>query len=100
MPMDNHKKIIPLFTCLFLFAPGLLAAKILVFGDFGTGDDKQKLVAQDMMRYCALNGCDFAITVGDNIYPNGVQNYYDGRIDFDKGTPNYKIITDYFVKNY
>lgn len=86
---------------LFLFSHTLSAStKILVFGDFGTGDENQKLVARDMTKYCQSQGCDFAVTVGDNIYPKGVVNLFQGQTNYDKGTPNYQIITDIFVKNY
>jgi len=79
---------------LLLFSHALYASsKILIFGDFGTGDANQKLVAQDMIRYCQKHHCDYGVTVGDNIYPKGVVNLVDS-------TPNFGIITDVFVKNY
>jgi tartrate-resistant acid phosphatase type 5 len=74
--------------------------KILAFGDFGTGDMHQKHTAQAMNAYCKEKGCDFAVTVGDNIYPRGVENFLHGKVDFDQGTPNYDLITRVFVSNY
>jgi hypothetical protein len=75
-------------------------AKILMFGDFGTGKSDQRLVAEDMDKFCAQKGCDFAITTGDNIYPSGIASYLKGKKDFDKGQPDYQTITDVFVNNY
>lgn len=77
-----------------------LQTKILIFGDFGTGDDKQKLVADDMVQYCKQNGCHFAITTGDNIYPKGVGNDDGGHTVYDRGAPKYDLIVNSFVKNY
>jgi hypothetical protein len=86
---------------LLVFSSVLSAStKILIFGDFGTGDGNQKLVAQDMHNYCKKKGCDFAITTGDNIYTRGVENLLNNKADYDHGKPNYKIINDVFVKNY
>lgn len=76
------------------------SAKILVFGDFGTGSEDQDLVARDMANFCRAKGCDFAITTGDNIYPRGVENIKNNKVDYDNGEPNYKIISDIFVKKY
>lgn len=73
---------------------------ILVFGDFGTGDKDQQTTAIAMKTYCDQVRCDFAVTVGDNIYPRGVENLYNGKVDYIKGSPNYEIIKKVFVGNY
>lgn len=73
---------------------------ILVFGDFGTGDKDQQTTANAMVESCSKIRCDFAITVGDNIYPRGVENLYSGKVDYIKGSPNYEIIKKVFVDNY
>ena len=88
-------KLFQLLFIIFLFFCVKIKAetKILIFGDFGMGNDNQKIVARDMEDFCDKKGCDFAVTVGDNIYPKGV-----GNDNFNQ--PNYKIITDYFVNNY
>ena len=83
--MNAHNTQILYF--LFLLSPALASStNILVFGDFGTGDEKQKLVARDMASYCKSEKCDFALTVGDNIYPAGALNY--------------QILSEIFVSNY
>jgi 3',5'-cyclic AMP phosphodiesterase CpdA len=42
-----------------------------VIGDWGTGDDDQAGVAQQMVLAHQRNPFDFVISAGDNIYPNG-----------------------------
>jgi len=75
-------------------------AKFIVFGDFGTRDENQRINAKGMIDFCEKKGCDFGISVGDNIYPRGVENLLDGKPDYVKGTPNYEIITKTFVDYY
>lgn len=98
--VNIYKRAIILVMLFFVLDQQAAATKILIFGDFGSGDDNQKLVARHMEQYCQQNGCDFGITVGDNIYPAGVSNLDQGKISYDKGKPNYQIINNLFVKNY
>lgn len=51
----------------------------LVLGDQGTGDAGQYAVSAAMADVCATEGCDFAILVGDNIYPNGPASTTDSQ---------------------
>jgi tartrate-resistant acid phosphatase type 5 len=51
--------------------------RILAFGDSGTGDEIQMKAARAMENFCARNGCHFALMLGDNIYPAGVQSVDD-----------------------
>lgn len=51
--------------------------RILVFGDNGTGDGNQAKVAEAMQKFCAQNGCDFGLMLGDNFYPAGVRSTDD-----------------------
>lgn len=89
------------FTCLGIASyAGNNSAKILLFGDFGTGAEDQLTVADDMVNFCRQHSCDYAITTGDNLYPRGVENLKNGKADYDNGTPNYQIIIDRFVKIY
>jgi tartrate-resistant acid phosphatase type 5 len=81
------------FLCMVIHRVGFPATEILVFGDFGTGDSPQSLVANSMISYCREKHCDFAITVGDNIYPRGIENN-------DDGSPNFSIVKRRFVDNY
>lgn len=81
-----------LLLFLLLSSPFAIAKKILIFGDFGTNDANQDRVASDMIKYCQSEKCDFAITTGDNIYPNGVDN--------DAKGPKYDLIDKAFVQKY
>lgn len=76
------------------------SAKILLFGDFGTGAEDQGLVAKDMSDFCAKKGCDFAITTGDNVYPRGIENLLGENANYELGTPNFKIAKERFVDVY
>ena len=46
---------------------------VLVFGDAGTGHAGQYRVGEAMADVCDRAGCDFAVTLGDNIYDNGIE---------------------------
>lgn len=46
---------------------------ILVFGDAGTGEAGQFRVGHAMYEVCQRVGCDLALTLGDNIYENGIE---------------------------
>ncbi|HZV12442.1 MAG TPA: tartrate-resistant acid phosphatase type 5 family protein, partial [Candidatus Kapabacteria bacterium] len=52
-------------------------ATFLVFGDWGTGDENQKLVAQRMAEKAQKDGAQFAVVLGDNFYPKGVESVTD-----------------------
>lgn len=52
---------------------------VIVIGDQGTGGEQQYTVASAIAKYCQLQRCDFAITVGDNFYENGVSGIGDSR---------------------
>ena len=51
--------------------------KILVFGDSGTGDEIQMKVARAMQDFCAKQGCQLGLMLGDNIHPTGVASIND-----------------------
>lgn len=46
--------------------------RFVAMGDFGTGASIQYAVAEAIRKKCQLSGCDFALSLGDNIYNNGV----------------------------
>lgn len=47
-------------------------------GDWGyKGLNHQTQVAEAMARWCLDNGCHYALSTGDNFYPNGVQSIDD-----------------------
>jgi len=43
----------------------------ILLGDSGTGKDPQFKVAESIKQTCAVNQCDFALGLGDNIYEVG-----------------------------
>jgi tartrate-resistant acid phosphatase type 5 len=61
--------------------PAAMPIRVLAFGDFGDGGEAQKLVAAAMLRYHQQHSFDFAITLGDNFYPRGMDSPSDPRWD-------------------
>ncbi|PKL78219.1 MAG: hypothetical protein CVV27_03680 [Candidatus Melainabacteria bacterium HGW-Melainabacteria-1] len=51
--------------------------RFVAFGDFGTGASVQYQVAAAIKQKCEADGCDFAVTLGDNIYNDGVKSVTD-----------------------
>src|ERR1041384_2346550 len=51
--------------------------RFIAFGDAGAGTGAQYAVAQAMKEVCDALGCDFAVVLGDNIYPDGVHSARD-----------------------
>ena len=54
--------------------------RFAVLGDSGMGDAGQAQVATALGRVCAAAGCDFALLLGDNIYPSGVSSLDDPKL--------------------
>ncbi len=63
----------------FSLKPAAMPIRVLAFGDFGDGGDAQKRVAAAMLRYHEQHAFDFAITLGDNFYPSGMNSPTDPR---------------------
>lgn len=59
--------------------------RFVAIGDQGEANASQRLVAKAMGSVCAERGCDFAVLLGDNVYPRGFtspeddafERYYD-----------------------
>lgn len=52
--------------------------RFVVIGDMGKGNPTQFAVGQGIGAACeALGGCDFALSVGDNLYPSGAESVED-----------------------
>lgn len=81
------------------------ASNILVFGDSGTGWEKQMIVAEKMYETCypdwinakGIGKCDFALVLGDNFYINGVANENDPQFDSKFGDPYGPLLFDKYV---
>jgi hypothetical protein len=63
----------------FAVKPAAEPIRVLAFGDFGDGGEPQKRVAAAMLRYHQRTSFDFAITLGDNFYPSGMNSPTDPR---------------------
>ncbi|MFL6194822.1 MAG: metallophosphoesterase [Thermoanaerobaculia bacterium] len=59
------------------------AIRVLVFGDFGDGSLGQKRVAAAMDENDEAHAFDFGITLGDNFYPQGLDDLSDPRWERD-----------------
>ena len=77
-----------------------------VIGDFGTGDDVQRSVAERMCKWRREHRFDIAVTTGDNIYPDGDPDLFKSEffrpyrclrrkgVSFHATLGNHDIITD------
>jgi hypothetical protein len=61
------------------FPPSKATLRFLAFGDWGTGQPSQLETAAAMRAYHVKRPFDFAITLGDNFYPEGVDSPDDPR---------------------
>lgn len=57
--------------------PGVAYQRFFVIGDMGTGKPGQYRVARAMAQRAEREPIDFILTVGDNIYPDGVRSVDD-----------------------
>jgi hypothetical protein len=57
------------------------ALRFVALGDMGTGGKDQLQVAKAIGTVCAARGCDFAVGLGDLIYPAGVKDANDPQFD-------------------
>jgi hypothetical protein len=55
--------------------------RFVALGDTGLGNGSQRLVAKVMQQVCAERGCDFAVLLGDNLYPSGPESPEDPEMD-------------------
>lgn len=69
--------VLALFIPMYTQAQSPERVRFVAFGDMGTGADIQYRVAKAVAEKCQKSGCDFAVTVGDNIYNNGVTSVSD-----------------------
>lgn len=54
-------------------------ARVLAFGDFGTGSPEQQQTAAAMLKFHQQKPFDFALTLGDNFYGAGMESLTDPR---------------------
>ncbi|RLA62751.1 MAG: hypothetical protein DRQ88_13250 [Epsilonproteobacteria bacterium] len=53
---------------------------VLIFGDSGRGESDQYLVGRMMYEKCKEERCDFALLLGDIIYPSGISHTKKGEM--------------------
>lgn len=57
------------------------SVRFVAFGDAGVGVPTQHAAARAIAQVCAARGCDFALMLGDNIYPSGVGSATDPQFE-------------------
>lgn len=57
------------------------SVRFVAIGDMGMGNEDQSRVAQAIGTVCAARGCDFAVGLGDLIYPAGASSPTDPQFD-------------------
>jgi hypothetical protein len=62
-------------------APAETVVRFVALGDAGEGNDVQYAIGQTMAEVCAVQGCDFALYLGDNFYDSGVDGLDDAQFD-------------------
>lgn len=62
-------------------APVRQGTAFIALGDMGTGGQAQAKVAAAIASWCAAHGCDFALGLGDLIYPAGASDPYDEQFE-------------------
>ncbi|MEZ4319563.1 MAG: metallophosphoesterase [Myxococcota bacterium] len=55
--------------------------RFVALGDVGKGNDVQRAVASALGTVCAARACDFALLLGDNLYPDGMTTAGAPRMD-------------------
>lgn len=61
--------------------PAADSVAFIAYGDAGFGSKAQYAVARAIGQVCAARGCEFAIGLGDNIYPNGAGSADDPQFE-------------------
>lgn len=62
-------------------ADGATPLRFIALGDMGMGNEDQARVAQAIATVCAARGCDFAVGLGDLIYPAGASSPRDEQFE-------------------
>src|SRR5690242_20330024 len=71
--------------------------RFVAFGDAGAATGAQFAVAQAMADVCKARGCDFALELGDNIYPEGVRSADDPQFETKFETPYEALKMPFYV---
>lgn len=71
--------------------------RFLAWGDAGHGNPTQYAVADAAARVCGAEGCDFALQLGDNVYPHGVHNETDPQFETKFERPYANLSIPFYV---
>ncbi len=71
--------------------------RFVALGDAGSGRVGQMAVAQAMSEVCATRGCDFAVMLGDNFYPDGVHSAHDRQFETKFEEPYEELDIPFFA---
>ena len=77
--------------------PEATPLRFLLIGDQGTGDGNQHAVADAMVTVCGMNGCDFVMTMGDNIYEYGATSSMDDQFETKFEQPYADLDVPFFL---
>lgn len=70
-----------IFIAASLISLNIYAETAMIIGDFGKDNQGQALVAESITDICQDLQCSFGITVGDNVYQEGITSPTDPRMD-------------------
>jgi len=76
------KNLVAILFAFLFFSDGLSAqsardVRFFTFGDWGSGTQDQKNVAEETKKFCKELGCNFGLLLGDNFYEFGVSSVED-----------------------
>ena len=71
--------------------------KFVAFGDAGSGTPAQFAVGRALTEVCAARGCNFAVMLGDNFYPDGVHSADDPQFETKFEQPYGALMIPFFV---
>ncbi len=78
-------------------APSSGPTRFVALGDAGTGMSMQYSVGDAIYEVCQVQGCDFALYLGDNFYPSGVRSATDSRFSTYFELPYSDLDFDFLV---
>ncbi len=73
------------------------SVSFIAVGDMGTGNEDQYAVARAIEAVCAEKVCDFALGLGDNIYPSGVDSSDDAAFQSKFEQPYAKLDFTFYM---
>lgn len=81
------------------------SVRFLAVGDVGEANPRSAKIARSAGRWCAEHQCDFAVFLGDNLYPSGMEHAADPRMNevfdpwLETGVPLYLVLGNHDYDN-